>query len=699
MATIPIGDFGQSVARPAPTPTIPRGDAIGQAAERVGQIATGIVTDMAAEQRRAQLQAENEQKQRDQEVARAALKAKTITALTGTKDALADLHDQVSNGVIDGSIPKDKAESSYNEGAAKVLGNAGLDLPDEHRQVVLAELNGDAARLGNNVRKAVTTRERMDVTSGITQTLEYLQRSYAVDPVKSTQQAMDTIDELGPHSTMNPDQVTKLKQSWKEGTQYTTAYTLVSQGRASRKGLDQADAALANGFPDIDPQKRATLTDRVQAYRLHLDQKDEMAAARAEREGQRRLHAAEAEFNTFSKMADKGTVLDPDYIDRAVAATTGTPYQAGIVQLARQAKETGGIAAQPIQWQQQQLDAINASIAKNGRSPEMDARKDQVEKVLRGSQVDVDKDALRAGLERGVITDLKPLDLTKGMPSTIQQLTDRVPLAQRVGVWAGHSVSPALDDEAAQLKHQLDSLPAKARSGMVAALAQAVGAQQAQGLATQMDKKDKGLALAFKAAGSATTPATDMWGKPTGEGRFVSELILTGQQAQKDGTSTKNEKQPDTKPSQWSARITTALDGAFANQETMNEHKDAALFIAHALASEAGGQLREKDLDRAVGFAIGGSIVEHNGRKVPLPAGVDEDMLDKRLRSISPAELAKQAPEGVVRAGGVPISVDEFTKTLPGQQLMAVKPGQFAVIVGGRPVLNGAGQPIIVKVY
>jgi hypothetical protein len=687
MATIPMGSFGETVARPGPMPTIPRGDAIGQATERVGQIATGIVSNIAEEQRRAQLQAEHEQKQRDAEVAHAALKAKTITALTGTKDALADLHDTVSNGVIDGSIPKDKAESTYSEGAAKVLGNAGLDLPDSHRQVVLAELNGDAGRLGNNVRKAVTTRERMDVTSGINQTLEYLQRSYAVDPAKSTQQAMDTIDQLGPHSTLNPDQVGKLKQSWKEGTQYTTAYTLVSQGRNSRKGLEQADNALTGGFPDLDPQKRATLTDRVQAYRMHLDQKDEMAAARAEREAQRRLHQAEAEFNTFSKMADKGTALDPDYTDRAIAATTGTPYQAGIVALARQAKETGGIAAQPIQWQQQQLDAINTSIAKNGRSPEMDARKDQVEKVLRGSQADLDKDALRAGLERGVITDLRPLDLSKGMPGMIQQLAERTPLAQRVSVWAGRSVSPMTDDEAGQLKHQLDSLPAKDRAGMVAALAQAVGPQSAQGMATQLDKKDKGLALAFAFAGASTT-----------NGRYTSELLLKGQQAKLDGTSTKNEKLPDVKVAQWSAHIASSIDGLFPAQTLTDQTREAAVLIAHGLAAEAGGALREKDLDRAVGFAIGGSIVEHNGRKVPLPAGVDEDMLDKRLRSVSVQELAKQAPEGMVRAGGAPMALDEFAKSLPGQQLMYAGPGRFAIIVSGRPVLNGQGKPILIGV-
>lgn len=678
MATIPMGNFGQAVASPGPQINVPRGDPIGQASERTGQIAQGVVNDMAAQQTRLDLEAKQ-----------AAERARTITTLTGTKDKLADLHDQIAQGVIDGTVPKDQAEARFSKQSAKLLEGVGSDLPDQNRQVVLAELNGDAMRLGNNVRKAVTQRDRMDVTAGISQTLEYLQRQYKADPGKATQQAMDTVDSLGPHSTLNPEQLAKLKQTWKEGTQYTTAYELVHSARDSRQLLDAADRTLGdpNALPDLDPQKRAQLQDRIQAYRFHLDQQAELAAQRAQREAERRLKLAEAEFNTFQAMADKGTVLDPTYIDRAMQATAGTPYQRGIAALAKQATETGGLAAQPVATQQQALDQVNALIAQRGRTPELDKRKDQIEKVLRGSQTDLDRDALRAGLERGVITDLKPIDQSGGMPGLIQQLQQRIPLAQRVSMWAGRPVSPMTDDEAAQLQHQLSALPAKERSGMVAALAQTLGPQAAQGLATQMDKKDKGLALAFAFSGAQTTA-----------GRYTSELILKGQQAKLDGTSTKNEKQPELKSAQWSAHIASELDGVFPAQTLTDQTREAALLIAHGLSAEQGGQLRTKDLDTAVKLAVGGSIVDYNGRKVPLPAGVDEGMLNKRLRSVSADELKAQAPEGLVRAGGVPMQIGEFVKTLPGQQLMYAAPGKYAVIVGGRPVLNGQGRPVLIGV-
>jgi hypothetical protein len=694
MATIPIGDFGQAIARPMPRPNIPRGDALGQAAEQTGRTALDVGLTVAsdrtrnAQQEDLELQAKaEEQRRKDEDAAKAAQRARTIVELTGTKDALQDLHDEVSAGVLNGQTPKEKAEAEFTTRAKKVLEGFGKDMPEDTKAIALAELGGNAARLGNGVRKAVTARDRHDVTAGIDQTLEYLQRQYKADPGKATAQAMATVDQLGPHSTYQPEQLAKLKQGWKEGTQYTAAFELVSAGRNDRKMLDAADKMISGGLPDLDPRRRAELSDRVASYRLHLDQKAEMAAQRAQREAERRLSKAQAEFQTFQAMADKGTALDPAFIDTVLKATAGTPFQAGVRMLAQQARDTGGLAAQPVRAQQALLDQVNATIATQGRSPELDRRKEQVEKVLRGSQQDLERDPLRAGLERGVIAELAPLDLGKGVAGLALQLQQRAPLAERVGIWAGRAVSPLTEEEAAQVKHQLDSLPAKERAGMVAALAQAAGPQAAQGMARQMDKNDKALALAFAYSGAQTTA-----------GRYTSELVMRGAQAKQDGTSTKGEKQPDLKVTQWSAHIANELKGLFPAQTMTNQTREAALLIAHGLASEGGGRLTTDDLDRSVRLAIGGTVVEHNGRKVALPAGVSAGGLETRLKSVSVGELQQQAPDGMVRAAGQAVPLAEFTKALPGQQLLYAGPGRFSVLVGELPVVNSQGRPIIIGV-
>lgn len=685
MAKIPMGNFGQAQARSAPPASIPRGDPIGAAVDRVGQVGGAIASDMERQrlqERAAGLQEiDRQQRQQDAEAKQArteAERAQALVTMNGAKDRLTDLHDEVKQGVLDGTVPKDKAEATFQERASKLLGEAGPGLPDRHREIGLAELSGASARLSNSVRQAVTLRDKQDVTSGITQTLEYLQRQYKIDPAKATEQAMATVDGLGPHSTMTPDQLAKLKQGWREGTQFTTAYEMVSAGRNDRRALDAAEAAIGK-LPDLDPQKRAVLGDRVAAYRLALDQKAELASARAARESEARLHRAEAEFKTFQAMADKGTVLDPAYIDRAITATTGTPYQAGVRALAQQAKEAGGFAAQPVRVQQQMLDAIDSQIAQQGRTPELQKRRDQVEKVVRGSQQDLERDGLRAGLERGVITDLRPLDMSKGMPGIIMQMDGRAAAADRVGAWAGRAVSPFDAIEAAAVKQQLDALPVKERSSMIAALVAKVGPQGSQAIAAQMDGRSRPLALEMALAGSMTT-----------SGRYAGELVALGAAAIEDKSIKEDNAAMTGLRAQIAAEVGSALTGK-AREDVI----DAARLMylgqrSEGVSPSVGGVVR---------LAIGGTLMEHNGRRIPVPAGVDENRLGDRLRNYPAAEISKQAPGDVVMLpGGRSMGTPEFLARLPGAQLEPAGLGRYAVRVGPGLAQNANGRSIIIEV-
>lgn len=682
MAKIPMGNFGQAQARSAPPASIPRGDPIGAAVDRVGQVGGAIASDMERQrlqERAAGLQEiDRQQRQQDAEAKQArteAERAQALVTMNGAKDRLTDLHDEVKQGVLDGTVPKDKAEATFQERASKLLGEAGPGLPDRHREIGLAELSGASARLSNSVRQAVTLRDKQDVTGGITQTLEYLQRQYKIDPAKATEQAMATVDGLGPHSTMTPDQLAKLKQGWREGTQFTTAYEMVSAGRNDRRALDAAEAAIGR-LPDLDPQKRAVLGDRVAAYRLALDQRAEMASARAARESEARLKRAEAEFNTFQAMADKGTVLDPAYIDRAITATTGTPYQAGVRQLAQAARDNGGLASQPVPAQRATLTQIDALIAQQGRTPELDKRREQVEKVLQGSESDLGKDALRAGLQRGVITDLPPLQMTGGMQALAQQLGARSQQAQLVERWAGRAVSPVTAEEAQQLGGMLRTLGPQERGAGVAMLAQSMPPRQAQALAKQIDAQDKPLALALAVGAQRTT-----------QGRTTAELILRGAQVAKD----KGVKEEVGAEFGLRAQLAKAVGDAVP-AAARDDVLAASRFIYLAKQSEGDGISYEG----AVRLAIGGDIVEHAGRRLPVPAGVN---LPDRLQRYPRSAIEAQAPDATVYTGqGRPMGVPEFLSALPSAQLEPVGMGRYAVRSGGSLVTNASRQPIIIEV-
>jgi hypothetical protein len=476
----------------------------------------------------------------------------------------------------------------------------------------------------------------------------------------------------------------KRKQDWKDNSWDAKLNQQAMGARNDIKSIDALQKQVTEGdYADkLDSNRRNVLVAKLDGYKTSLIQRQEAAAARAERIAERQLKKAEAEFNTFQGLADKGTILSPEYIDRAVAATKGTPYQAGIVALARQAQETGGIAAQPIRNQEATLTQIDTLIAKNGRTPELDKRREQVSRVLEASRRDLNENGLRAGLERGVITDMAPLD-TSTPEAFASSISKRLEQADQVGMWAGRAVSPLDATEAASVRNMLDALPPKQKSQAVSTLAQSVGPRAAGAIALQLDKQDKPLALAFATASAKTT-----------EGRFTSELILKGATAIKDGAVMKDDK----KVTGWKATIAQQVDGALPDERAASAVKESAYYIAAGIAAEKGGSVGGDDIARAVRLAVGGSIIERNGKKLPIPAGMDDSEFENRLKNVPASDIMKQAPEGKVRVGGTEMNVADFTTTVPGQELIYAGPGRYAVIVKGRPVTNAAGKPIIIGV-
>lgn len=674
MARIPQGNFGQAIARPAPQVNLRTGDPIGQAMQGLGQTAANIGNDLAAQQlRNDQREMAEQQQARD-----AAERAQALVAMNATKDKLTDLGDEIGQGILDGSIPKDKAAETFTTRSTKLLSDSAPGIPDKHRPVGMAELSAAADRMGNGVRKAVVQRDRQDVTAGITQTLEYLQRQYRTDPARAQQQAIDTVDQLGPHSNLTPDQLGRLKQGWKESTQATTAFDAITQGQGSKQGLDKAQALLGT-LPDLDPQKRATMEARIDIFRQRIDREQQAAAERSAREAERRLRVAEAAWTSSTKLADEGA-LNPAFAEAQLKLMQGTPYAESFRALLVNQAQNGAIASRRPAEVRAALDAVNAQAARGGLTPELQAHRARLEKVADGQDSAIKQDGtLRAAGRYSVIESPPPLDMSKGMPGVLAQLQARLPVAQQAADWSG-KLEVTYPEEAHAIATQLQVLPAKERSAMVAGIAQVIGPKAAQGLAQQIDSKDRALALAFAFSGDQTTA-----------GRYTSEIILRGQQAKLDGSSTKGERQPDMKVAQWSATFAQDLAGVYGSQQVTDQVREAAILISHGLAAENGGTLSTADMDRALRLAVGGSIIEHAGGRIPIPAGMDEDQFGKKLR-------AATIRAKTVTAAGQRMPAADLLARLPSLPLMPVSRGRYAPLVGGRPVLDEQLRPIVIEV-
>jgi len=688
---IPMGEFGYSLIKPqSGIVSVTNAGATGEALEQAGNagnaIAGTMLVEQAAEEKRTAAVALKAREEAD--------KATAAGVLVSTENNLADLQQQFQQDISTGKISKDEAMGKWREASSKVTTDNLRSMPDSHAVIAKAQIDKFSGSFTRDIDKAVFTKNVEDIKSGLTVTMEGLERQAMRDLPGSIAKLDQVLDSVGPSAQYSADEIAKMKQGFREKTSFNLAYDHIHSNRENSKALSKIEGLLGTeAFSALDPHKKSELFNTIETYKSANLQKAEAVANRAERENERRLRSAEASFNTFQSLSDKGSVLDPAYIDRVLKDTSGTPFNQGVKIIAQQAKETGGIAMQPIRQQQGMLDAIDQQIATNGRNPGLDKRREQVAKVLNASKQDINEDPLRAGLERGVISQIAPLDMSN--PQNIAaSITSRLQQTDTVSMWAGKTISPLDATEASGLRDMLNTLQPKAKSQAISQIATSMPPKYASALALQLDKDDRALALAFNFANSKTTGATNFWGNQTVPPRNTSELIIKGSQAIKDGTVMKD----DTKVTGWRATIANKVEGLFPNEELSKATKDATYLILAGISLENGGKVGSDDIDKAFRLAISGDVIKHNGKRLPAPPGVDEEQLDKKLRSVSPEDMKAQVPDGKVRAGGIEIPLADFLQTLPGQELGFAGNGRYSVIVRGRPVVNTAGKPIYIGV-
>lgn len=466
------------------------------------------------------------------------------------------------------------------------------------------------------------------------------------------------------------------------------------KGRKGREGATTPDAAerVASNpiLSSMTPQALQGLIDKASGLVAQQQAAQDAAMLRAAAEQDRRLKHAEAEFKVFQAMTDKGTALAPGYIESALQATAGTPYQTGIRAMAQQAQETGGFARLPASQQRQALAAVDAEIAQNGRSPALDKRREALEKVVRGTEADLKAEPLTAGLQRGVIASFQPIQFGGGIEGLLPQVQQRTQQAAAVGQWAGRPVSPFTSDETRDLFTRIASQPAAQRSQTLAALSQSMPPDQAQALAAQLDSQSKsdqnrGFAAALQAGADRTTA-----------GRYTSEIILKGMQALQDKTI-KEEKTP---VDGWRGKIAKITGEVYRNPREAEFMADKARFILAGKVAE-GASGSERDVTEAINLAAGGIVREHNGQRIPMPVSVETpSQFRDRLKALKPEQLSLPDGKVYVNTGAAvqAMPAAEFLATLPDAKLTYWKRGMYFVQAGGTFAAKADGNPVVIEV-
>lgn len=681
MARISAGmDFGQAVVQPARTQPVDVGPgvaAVANSLERVGAQQQADGQQLQRVQDAEARQAAHEAKVARDAAERGAAQAKMIAMRDGVSDEL----ERIGQEVQDGRLPKTDAVKAWQDRTAKILADNIEGVPEVHRATVQADLQALTGRLTSKVGDIVRKRDQTDTLAAITQVQEYTQRLAVTEPDKARQIWLDTVDQLGPFAGLQPDQIAKSKQGWIEGTSYTRAFTAVNAAKTDNKALAVVERGI-NENPDLDPQRKAGLLAQVDNYRVTNETRAINAARNAEIAAAAAQRRSSAAMDRIGMLMARGVTPDPTYA--AALLKDLTPADAAAYRaMAAEAPARVAIAAMPFDRQDRELDVLRAQYVK-AATPELEKAIRLRETIAQEQRKAYADEPLRAGNEYGVIA-LKPLN-TSSMDGIAAGLAERASQAQEVATITKRPVSPLLSEEAAKLGGILQALPVSQRAERLSQIAAVLPAGQAQALAQQMyagqteNGKAMGLALAL---GTARTTY----------GRTTAELALKGAEAIKGKTIKEERAAVDG----WRGQINTQLSEVFPNPQQAEMYGEAARLILAGLVAE-GASGSSSDAKQAVRLAIGGSLVDHNGARIPVPAGLDAQDVRRRTESLTPADLAPQLPDGRVYVNRVPMDAAAFLAGLPDAKLQYAGRGRYHVITGGTLAANAQGAPVVIEV-
>lgn len=665
---INIGDFGFAVAKPKQDTYLPAGtgqevsDALGNVAQSGQQLA-------------ATLRVADEQKQRVQ----------AASQLATLNNDLYDIHDQIGRGINDGTIKPDNAITEFNARAteAKKLRTEGMS------QMQLEAMNPHLVQMGGtltrNLQGVAIKRTEADIGANILATGESLQRAAMRDLPGSIAQFNTVAQSMGPKAGWDPVQIAKASQSFAENATYNFANaTLEGAAQTGNKDLVIAARERIQG-PEgeaIDPAKRNALITKAYGYENGIDASGVREAEKWKREQEARENKGRDALQDAQKLMINGRFLSTDYISQLADVTAGTSAAPAVQEIVRSQSQVAGFASMPISKQTAIIEQRrqSGSTVSVGTSPEAEKLTDYMQQVTDGTRKAYAENAWTAAQERGVIRTAPAVSLNN-IQDAQAILSERMQQINTVEAAAERKVSPLQPQEAEQVGRIIRTLPPDQQSGALAGFGSVIGnSDRVAALAKQIDAKDKVLATAIMYSNSQTT-----------QGRYVSELVLRGERAIKDGTI----KVDGMKESGWRASIAKEIGDAFPNQEVRDRMIDAAYYIKAGLTSD--GTVKD-DITNAVRLATGGIAEQRDGSRVPIPYGMTNDQFATRLKGIQAVDIADQVQGGQVFVGKTAMPVDQFIKQLPDASLVHAGQGLYNVRAGTGLVTNSVGKRITLDV-
>jgi hypothetical protein len=656
---IPVGNFGNTVAPLAPqAPRLPLA-AFGMGGEGLIEAGANLSRIASEELRREEAERKLAEKTEAQ-----------LLWVEHENNALQTL-DETREKLARGELSRDEALRHYRETVDKAgretLGRIAQDLQGPSK----VKFDGLAARGERAMQQAVAQHQRAEIAGNLEAIRDGMLKQASLpgaDIGRLNAEFDEVVRALGPQAGLDPAKLGKLAQGFKDAATFTGFKQRVIEAQGSVKNLQALEAQIKVD-PGLDSDKRLALLSSTQGQINVLIQ-------RAAIEAERRDRANEKAWDATVSIVQAGKPLSADYAADLAKRFKGTAFEKPLAEMVAQAPQNLAFAAQPVGAQSRLLDELQAKGNREGWRPSEQKQYEQLDKVHRATLADIRADPWKAGLERGVLRDVVPLN-TGDLQNLPAALAARRQQADTLAVWAGREVSLLRPEEARQLGDALDRLNAPARAGMLAGLGRAMSPGQMQALSAQLGSGHKGLAVASLLA------SRDM---QTDRGRSVAEIYLRGQ----DALAEKRVSFDESAQAKVRANIFQKINGAYASDAATRDAVDAVFTVYVGIKSEGNAG----DVDQAIRLATGG-IMELNGGRIAKPFGWSDSQVRDAVRRVTPEQAHRLYGEEVL-VGGERMSAADFALALPRARLgPSPLADSYSVIVGGRQVATLDGRPLL----
>lgn len=702
MARIPVGNFGNGIADPAPSVRIPQAafDSGGRGLQQLGDAALKIGDRMAEEQRRLdeeQRRVEKEQAQQNAALRRAEAANTVLDREISVKTVAEDIGQQLADGRI---THRDGAEAYRKRigelPAPSITGMDAVTAENLTRGIKRVDFQGEAA-----VSRAVDRArvgEFKAQTDGALDRLGKLAGMPGAD-VEAVTQQIKSLDPLG-RVAYGAAWDTK-KQEFTDRLWFNEANERAIRARNDLGALRQLETELSteNGFyaGKLDTEKRNTVMRAVIGHRAQLENRLQHQADAAEKRAERTISEIDAQIAS-------GVPATAEMWDRWSRTVRGTRFAEDFNQRISEESRVQEVLRLPIDQQTAFVRRREADLLTTGGSVRDQSNVARLKKAVETNTAQL-KDAplLYAQNRTGQI--IPPLDfaalLTPGGEAKLRDgMAERVAIIGALQKQNGPEVKmrPLLPDEAKMLTDALDQLPPDKQVGMFGVLRKSIANDTAYSAVMQQIAPDSpvkaraGEIMAMQR--KVTLEKNTFFQDVTGASGDVATTILVGEnilnktrkQKAEDGSG-RNPIIPDEAPlrAEFETRINRDV---YAGRPAAVE-RDYQTFKAYYVGAASQRGITQKDPEGALVkqalLATVGEVQSFNGRNVLAPLGMDTSKFhDQVLTGIKTA----------LNGAGRPESADSVYRNAT---LTQIADGLYALTSGRNFVPGKDGLPLTIR--